>query len=279
MCVIHSKVLIAILVFLSAGCSTLSINAASNRIAQSAGFEKSFLKTKQFTLTAYYRFRDPGGKPLNIYIEGDGNAWLSCTHLSDNPTPRNPLVLELVSIDPSANVAYLARPGQYTESGMPLCDSAYWSDKRFSEEVIESIDEAITQLSEKSGTKDINLIGYSGGAAIAVLLAARRNDISSLRTIAGNLDTEAVNRYHQVSPLGASLNPIKVAKKIKNLPQRHFVGLQDKVVPYLIVESFVKMESNGCGNCITVVKGATHATGWRQRWRELLLIPPTACNN
>ena len=31
---------------------------------------------------------------------------------------------------------------------------------------------------------------------IAVLIAFRRSDVASLRTVAGNLDPEAVNRYH-----------------------------------------------------------------------------------
>lgn len=275
MCVMRSKVnsvLLITLVFFQTACATLFRNADYNLIVQPAGFNKSFLKTKHFALTSYHRFNNPG-EPLNIYIEGDGRAWISKTQLSDNPTPQNPLVLELVGIDPSANVAYLARPGQYTEHGVPLCEPAYWSNKRFSEEVISSINEAIDQLCLKAKSKKINLIGYSGGAAIAVLVTARRTDVISLRTIAGNLDTEAVNRYNNVSPLSGSLNPIEVANRIKDIPQRHFIGAYDKVIPSTIAQAFVLQEGDKDYKRITIIEGATHTRGWRERWKELLSVP------
>jgi len=261
------------------GCATIlpaERRASADAVAAANDFDKSFIKTPSFILTSYTRFKQSGA-PLNIYIEGDGASWISCTRLSDDPTPRKPFVLELASIDSTVNVAYLARPGQYSGSGAPECDSSYWSDRRFSEEVIESMSDAISKLSGQAGTKDINLIGYSGGAAVAILVAARRDDVKSLRTIAGNLDTDAVNKYNHVSPLEDSLNPINVAGKIKNIPQRHFIGSKDKIIPRSIADSFVATEGGKGGDCITVVEGATHATGWRERWKELLSMSLAAC--
>ena len=43
--------------------------------------------------------------------------------------------------------------------------------------------------------KGIHLIGYSGGGAIAVLTASRREDVLSVRTIAANLDHSAHELY------------------------------------------------------------------------------------
>ena len=37
-------------------------------------------------------------------------------------------------------------------------------------------------------------VGYSGGAAVAALVAGRRSDIVSLRTLSGYLDHVALNR-------------------------------------------------------------------------------------
>lgn len=271
------KILISVLLipFLS-GCIAVATmvdkDISPHKIAKSSGFKKAYLKTKDFTLTAYYRFTNPGA-PINIYIEGDGNAWMTSTRLSNNPTPKIPLVLKLMSLDPGQNVAYLARPGQYIANKTVMCDSAYWSGKRFSEEVIVSMSEAIDQLALLAKANKINLIGYSGGAAVAVLIAAQRNDITSLRTIAGNLDPDAVNKYHQVSLLSGSLNPIDVAQKIKNLPQRHFVGSNDDIVPGFIAESFVRRMGDKNYSRITVVSDATHTKGWRENWKELLGYP------
>jgi len=266
--------IIAFLSLLLASCATLS---SADRISQPRGFKKAELRTKYFTLLAYYRITKPVD-PLNIYIEGDGNAWSNRTHLSNDPTPRNPLALELAVIDPSPNVAYLARPGQYLKPQTAGVKSAYWSDKRFSKEVITSMNEAVSQLAQLAKTDKINLIGYSGGAAVAVLIAAQRNDIISLRTIAGNLDSEAVNKYHKVSPLSGSFNPINFAQKVKNLPQRHFAGSKDTVIPLFVAESFIRRVGDKDYSRITVVEGATHSKGWRSCWKELLTYPVRQSN-
>jgi len=172
-------------------------------------------------------------------------------------------------MDPVANVAYLARPGQYGLAGHPDCDSAYWSNKRFSEEVIASMNEAVSQLAMQAEAQHIELIGYSGGAAVAVLIAARRHDIAGLITIAGNLDPNAVNKIHHVSPLQGSLDPMTVAEKIRDIPQSHFVGAQDKTVPLAIARAFVHKEGIKDYKSIIVVADVSHAQGWRENWKAL----------
>ena len=123
------------LIFVS-GCAVtmpfIDRSYSADKVASSGGFEKSYIKSGRFTLTSYSRINRPGD-PINIYIEGDGVSWLTRTQVSSDPTPRKPLVLELAAIDPAENVAYIARPGQYTATGIPDCDVSYWSDKRFSE--------------------------------------------------------------------------------------------------------------------------------------------------
>jgi hypothetical protein len=35
--------------------------------------------------------------PLHVYIEHDGTPWLQGVHVAADPTPRRPLVLELMA--------------------------------------------------------------------------------------------------------------------------------------------------------------------------------------
>jgi len=240
-----------------------------DRIALAGGMERAEIHAGRFDLRAYYRLAE-AGKPLAIYIEGDGAAWLTKGRLSADPTPRHPMVLRLAALDPSANVVYLARPCQYNGAGDAVCDPEYWSDKRFSPEVIEAMDEAVSYFAKKAAANSLRLVGYSGGGAVAVILAARRNDVESLLTVAGNLDPEAVNRHHRVSALTGSLDPVNFGQRIAGLPQWHFVGTKDKVIPNYIAQGFVRKIGSPRTARIVQVDGASHHDGWIERWATLL---------
>ncbi|MBU1868974.1 MAG: alpha/beta hydrolase [Candidatus Omnitrophica bacterium] len=268
---------LALFIFFSAsGCA--AINQSSDRgypaekIASSYGFEKFYIHAGQFRLAAFGRFGKPA-ESVTIYIEGDGHAWQTRSLVSLDPTPLDPLVLLLAVKDDSSNVVYLARPGQYPVSLKPDCGNEYWAAKRFAPEVIDSMNQAVSQIKQSSGAEKIELIGYSGGAAIAVLIAAQRQDVSSLRTIAGNLDHEAISRFHRVDLLAGSLNPIDYASNISNIPQRHFAAENDKIVPLVILQSFVEREGDIDHKSLSVVKGTTHDSGWEKKWSELISLP------
>jgi pimeloyl-ACP methyl ester carboxylesterase len=173
-------------------------------------------------------------------------------------------------LDKSPNVIYIARPCQFTPLEIDhKCDVSYWTDKRFSEEVVSSVNQAISKLVARDGGK-INLIGYSGGANVAVLVAARRGDIASIRTIAGNLDHVELHKLNEVSQLRGSLNAIDEAKKVSNIPQIHYSGSDDEIVSPKIAEKFVKASGNP--DCVKteVVNGASHEDGWSEAWSSLL---------
>ena len=252
------------------GCATLagSFNpvARTDLIAAKNGFVKAEVPTSRFLLMTYSKIGSPG-KPLTVYLEGDGLAWLSKNKLSGDPTPLHPLVFSLASMDLSPNVLYLARPCQYVSDSK--CNPDYWSDKRYSEEVIGSMNEAIDTFMRKSNSVKIRLLGYSGAAAVALLIAERRQDVSSLRTIAGNLNPEAVNRYHEASPLTGSLDPLQQVSKIADLPQIHYVGAADKVIPPFIAQDFIKNFPNSSCVRVNVVPNVTHSTGWEEHWHAL----------
>jgi dienelactone hydrolase len=221
-----------------------------------------------FVMSVFSRLSNPNGE-INVYIEGDGFAWMSKNRLSDDPTPKRAVALQLAAADPSPNVIYLARPCQFNDFAHTPCSSAYWSNKRFSKEVIDAFDQVLDKVTKNSNGQKLNLIGYSGGAAIAVFLSLRRDDIASLRTIAGNLDHQYVNHYHEVDAMPESLNPIDFASKTRNIPQIHFIGDKDSVVPREVAERFRDRLSNSKCSRIIVVD-ADHQNNWVSQWRALL---------
>lgn len=253
--------------------SPVDRRAHAEAIAQAAGFEKLTISANGFVVLAYRRNRVMGA-PLTVYIEGDGYAWKNRRHLSDDPTPTDPVALRLAVQDPSANVVYLARPCQYVAGeDRQGCDADYWSSKRFAEEVIHATDQALDSLRAQAQAAKLSLIGYSGGGAVAVLVAARRTDVVSLRTVAGTLNHVAFTDRHGVTPLQGSLNPIDQAAALSAIPQHHFVGGADTIIPSDIAREFVnRANTHGCAT-LTVVPEATHFEGWVALWPALLSRP------
>lgn len=100
---------------------------------------------------------------MHVYIEGDGYAWVTRNRISGDPTPRQPLALELASLDPAPNVVYIARPCQYTSLDTSYaCDEAYWTGLRFAEEVINSMNGAVEWIVQENKIPSVDMIGYSG---------------------------------------------------------------------------------------------------------------------
>jgi len=240
----------------------------ADAMAKPAGLQREQRQAGAFVLTAFYRI-SRSDQPLTVYIEGDGLAWRNRTTPSDDPTPRRAIGLSLAVTDGSANVVYLARPCQFTPmQDNPRCTPAYWTGKRYAEEVVASLDAALTHYLDRVPGQAVNLVGYSGGGALAVLIAARRHDVASVRTVGGNLDHVAVNRLHHVSPMPDSLNAIDVAARVAHIAQIHFSGADDQVVPTSVARSFVK----AVGPCaqLKVIPGMSHESNWAQQWPQLL---------
>lgn len=262
--------------FILPGCATLAPDPylAADRLAEAHDFSKRYLDTGAFRLLSYQRLAAPD-QTVNIYLEGDGAAWQTRTRLASDPTPRQQLVLELAALDPAAKVVYLARPCQYViREGMGGgCGPDLWSSARFGEETVAGVDRAIDLILAATKASRLNLIGYSGGGALAVLVAARREDVVSLRTIAGNLDHRKFTSYHRISPLSDSLNPIDVATAVERIPQLHFVGEEDDIVPGVITEGFLARQTpDRCAEMVRV-EGVRHHQGWPTAWPELLSRP------
>ena len=69
------------------------------------------------------------------------------------------------------------------------------------------------------------------------------------------------------------MDPLDYAEKIARIPQRHFIGGDDMVVPVFIAQSFVAKMGDRDKKRLTLVNGAGHTNGWQERWPELLAVP------
>lgn len=259
-------------VILLVGC-TASEKEKADSIATKAGLKTQIIATSLFHYQSFQRIAEPGA-PLNVYIEGDGRAWISRTRPSSDPTPSEPVALYLAARDPAKNVVYLARPCQFTGvRDNPHCQKTYWTDKRFAPEVIDSMSQAIDQLLTQTGSTAINIIGYSGGGAVAALLAERRHDVMSLRTVAGYLDVAWVNQQHGVSPMPDSLNPADFASKTAHIPQIHFSGESDAIISPAVAQRFTRSVGDRCARSMTI-PAMSHRGPWETPWPALLTIAP-----
>lgn len=262
-----------------AGCTTVPTPAQrllfADQLAAAQSWRRLAIEAPPFVLTAYLPERDTDeaktGQVLTIYLEGDGLAWSSGSRRSPDPSPINPLALRLAMKQPRGPVAYLARPCQLVTAGADACEAKYWTNHRFSPEVIESTNRAITKLMAITSSSAVQLVGYSGGGAVATLVAAQRNDVAGLRTVSGTLDHAAWTRFHLATPLKGSLNAADVAAKLRRLPQLHFVGDRDEIVPRQIAETFLARQGAGSCAMLVDVAGAGHSEGWLDLWPKLLL--------
>jgi len=241
-----------------------------DEIASARNWQKLRLPSGNFVLTAYAPALPVRSAILTIYIEGDGLAWLSRSRPSDDPTPNNPLGLELALRHPNGAVAYLSRPCQNVgTSDWAACNESYWTGRRFAPDVVDASDKAINQLKQRSGAEQLVLVGYSGGGAIAALVAANRQDVIRLITVAGNMDTAAWTTDHHIDPLTGSLNPADSWEKLERIPQLHFVGSKDQVVSASTLGAFRERFPPGQRPPMRVIENFDHVCCWVEQWPDL----------
>jgi pimeloyl-ACP methyl ester carboxylesterase len=194
------------------------------------------INTGKFTLASWQKVKRKNSS-YRIYIEGDGNAFDAYRNPTKDPTPKKDLMRKFAFSDNGDNVIYLARPCQFVKGAE--CKQEYWTTARFSEEVIKSTADAIKYI---VGNNDTVLIGYSGGAQVAGLVAVGNYGVKvkKLITIAGNLDHPSWTSYHKVRPLTESMDLNNYRDKYAKIPQIHYVGERDRIVPPFLTENFVE---------------------------------------
>ena len=203
---------------------------------------------------------------VRIYIEGDGRAWITSTQPSLDPTPRRSFMLQLAQSDPVAAV-YLGRPCQYQKNS--ACKVPLWTTDRFGQAALDSMHGALDSIKTELSINKLELIGYSGGGAVALLLAAQREDVVQIQTIAGNLSPAAWVEQHRLTPLSGSLEPTVYASSLATIPQRHFYGAKDRNIPPTSYQDYwqrlaVKPK---CSQQVVIVS-ADHEEGWLEAWSQ-----------
>ncbi|HLV16679.1 MAG TPA: alpha/beta hydrolase [Pseudomonas sp.] len=229
--------------------------------AQLSSRDLRVLPTTPFPLQAVLPARIEG-RVLRVYLEGDGYAWATPFQPSLDPTPRDLLVARLASQDPRGAV-YLARPCQFVSHAD--CKPLLWTDQRFSRPVLDSLHDALDRLKRRYGSTHLELVGYSGGGTLALLLAAERDDVAEVQTLAGNLHPSAWIDHHRLSPLNGSLDPLAYRERLRHLPQRHLTGASDRVVPPLLAQRYA--EALKRADCLWIhTVAASHNEGWEAAW-------------
>ncbi|MDR0881836.1 MAG: alpha/beta hydrolase [Candidatus Adiutrix sp.] len=259
--------LLALLPALLAGCQPAGRNQSSawaNLTARGAGydFQPLVFNAPPFTLSGLLRGQ-PGASPdLVVYLEGDGRGVVR-GHVTQDPTPNRAMGFELARSDPAPAILYLARVGQFQPGQTGPAYQEYWSNKRLSEEVVRAASQAIDEAKSQIGARRLHLIGYSGGGGLAVLLAERRSDVATLATVAGLLDTQWWVRENNFQPLTGSLNPADQAALIATLPQVHFFGAEDAIIPPAMSARFQTLAP------FTRFQRAQQATNHWKAWPDL----------
>lgn len=255
--------------------ANFSFADSSKRWAEmaAAGTVHDFRQIK-FTVPPFYlsgliKGNSSSNENLMVYIEGDGLVKTNSGNTTRDPSPIQPLAYELSLLDPASKILYLARPGQFQSENTSMPPKKYWTNARYAPEVIDAMDQAIDQAKKSLNAEYIHLTGFSGGAAIATLLAESRNDVKTLTTVAGLLDTDWWTTSNNYTPLTGSLNPATSAYTIANLPQIHFAGLHDTIISPLMPIRF-KAHMPAATNIIIETQPCGHHDGWVSNWPLLL---------
>ncbi|HGO9724795.1 alpha/beta hydrolase [Pseudomonas aeruginosa] len=259
------RTLLALLVgVLLAGCQ--SPREALQQLADEHGRKLEILPGQPFPLAMLPPQSSTKATRLRVYLEGDGHAWATATQPSLDPSPHNLLVARLAVDDPTPN-AYLARPCQFVMT--PTCELALWTDRRFSQEVLTSLSQALDQLKQRYGNQEFELVGYSGGAALTLLLAAQRDDVTQVQTLAGNLSPRLWAQMKGLSPLGGSLDPLDYRNQLASIPQRHLVGDADDVVPAFLAKAYLEQLSPYACSQLALSPATDHQQGWGDRLEKM----------
>ncbi|MCL2748541.1 MAG: hypothetical protein FWE50_00510 [Alphaproteobacteria bacterium] len=211
------------------------------------------IHTDTFTLRIYQKLTNSTAV-IKIYIEGDGNAFDGWGHPTSDPTPRDDFMQRLAFEDPSPNVVYIARPCQYIKD--PICTETDWTTARFSKKAVDASAEVIKQIVDR---RPMILIGFSGGAQIAGLVAVLHLEINvkKLITIAGNLNHPEWTRMKNLPPLNQSLDLNLYKEEYNKFPQIHYVGTEDSVIPIILTAEFINNPER-----IIIIPNAKHGKGF-----------------
>lgn len=235
-------------------------------VAEGRGLATRLVDGAGFTHAVFERPDMQRGERLHVYLEGDGSPYLRRRTPAPDPTPRKPLALGLMARD-SAPALLLGRPCYHGSGGRPPCTPELWTEARYGESVLTSLEAALARLLAERDVRELVLIGHSGGGTLALLLAPRIPQTVAVVTVAANLDLAAWSAHHGDVPLSDSLDPARLPALDPDIVELHLVGARDRVVP---AEMLAGALSARAAAAPAVVESFDHVCCWEALWPEVL---------
>jgi len=213
-----------------------------------------------------YNNSTSAGDYVHVYIPGDGLPWIHGMIIASDPTSRNSLVLHMLGQDTNPAL-FLGRPCYYGLSESRNCNSDVWTFARYSENVVSSMSTALNrELKSYYPQKKVIIFGFSGGGALAVLMAARIPNTVAVVTVAGALNTDLWVKEHHYLAMNSSLNPYDMERFPEDILQFHLAGGKDDNVTAEITESYVERH----GGEIWRYPNYSHGCCWLDIWPGVL---------
>ena len=162
---------------------------------------------------------------------------------------------------------YLGRPCYHRIEQIERCTSNLWTYERYSETVVASMAVATRELIAAAAAENVTLIGFSGGGVLALLVAQRLSSVTTVITLAANLDTRAWTTHHGVLPLTGSINPADISDWRADLQQVHYIGARDSTVP---PESRAEFRVRVPQATFITLPDIDHNCCWQHHWQDIL---------
>lgn len=203
---------------------------------------------------------------LHVYIEGDGQPWSVRNKPTKNPSSQELLAFRLFLADPFESV-YLNRPCYGLDRMPSTCTEDLWTHGRYSKTVINTLLTALKHIQRQWGAQQLILIGHSGGATLALLLAAEHEDSSAVVAVAPNLDHQAWTGHFNYLPLHSSINVAEQAVLPEAIHRWYLLGEQDRQIPLALSLPAARKDPHG-----TIIRRADydHSCCWESEWSELI---------
>ena len=258
-CLWHTALAVFFVLCAVTGCASPS--GRYDATARTAGDSEHVVKGQRFHHKIYRNAVSAQNGMLHVFIEGDVSVRQALDSSPPDPTPRKALMLRMMQDDSSAAIL-LGRPCYHGLYVMDACEIRHLGPERYSEEIVASMLTALEGEMRTAGAGQVVLIGYSGGGALAMLLAARLRAAVALVTLAGNLDNAALITYHHSPALTGSLDPADMASLPRAMRQLHFFGGRDEEVPVELARKTLTRQDVAP----IIIPGFDHDCCWEGFW-------------
>ncbi len=257
----RTKICILSLTVLFSGCV---LTPTWKKLAADGSLDSFRIETERFQHLVLTN-RIPGSH-LRIYVEGDGTPWIRHSRISVDPTPSNPVLLELMH-DSTHAAAYLGRPCYFGSATTRGCSSRWWTFERYGDVVVESMCAAANELTVTLDADTVQLIGYSGGGAIVASMVDCTERLVSIATISANLDPASWANHHSYTPLPDLTRLGGTKPSAKAVHEAHWQCRSDQIVPPSVTDAYFAARPYATR---IIVDDCSHSTGWAQYWPRII---------